>query len=735
MHAASRDRPRLPPEGRDRVVIEAIQPSVDGGRFPAKRAVGDRLTVEADVFADGHDLVLARLLHRPPGSDDWETVPMQPLDNDRWRAEIALPRMGRHRYTVEGWTDRFATWRHDLARRLEADQDVRVELRIGADLLEAAAQRAQRDASTDGAAEAEASRASGQADATRLAEAATALIALSAGDPARRAGRRGGRAASVRAATGAGSVAATDRVTPDGPRGATSPAAPEDPIATIALDEALYQAYLRHPDLRFATRHEPDLEVVVDRLRARFGSWYELFPRSASPDPDRPGTLRDVIGLLPRLSGLGFDVLYLPPIHPIGRTFRKGPDNVETAGPGDPGSPWAIGAAEGGHTEIHPELGTLDDFSALVAAAGKLDMEIALDLAFQASPDHPAVTDHPEWFRHRPDGTVQYAENPPKKYQDIYPFDFETEAWSDLWSGLEAVVETWIERGVHIFRVDNPHTKPFPFWEWLIGSVKARHPEVLFLAEAFTRPKIMYRLAKLGFSQSYTYFTWRTTKAELQAYFEELSHPPVVDFFRPNLWPNTPDILHEVLQLGGRPAFALRAFLAATLGASWGVYGPPFESLEAAPLKPGTEEYLHAEKYEIRHWALDAPGSLAGFLGRLNAIRRAQPALQRDDGLTFLPIDGDQLLAYTKQAPGAPTILCIVNLDHRGRRQGMVDLPLERFGLPTDGPFPVRDLLDGSTYLWQGPRNYVELDPEVRAGHVFILGERLRTEGSFEYYR
>ncbi|TAM78550.1 MAG: hypothetical protein EPN50_01175 [Chloroflexota bacterium] len=354
-------------------------------------------------------------------------------------------------------------------------------------------------------------------------------------------------------------------------------------------------------------------------------------------------------------------------------------------------------------------------------AAKAVDMEVALDLAFQASPDHPAVTDHPQWFRHRPDGTVQYAENPPKTYQDIYPFDFESEAWADLWSGLDTVVETWIERGVRIFRVDNPHTKPFAFWAWLIGSVKARHPEVLFLAEAFTRPKVMYRLAKLGFSQSYTYFTWRTTKAELEAYFEEITRPPVSDFFRPNLWPNTPDILHEVLQTGGHPAFALRAVLAATLGANWGVYGPPFEQLEARPHEPGSEEYLDAEKYEIRHWQLDRPGTLAGLLGDLNRIRRAQPALQRDDGLRFRAVDAEGLIAYTKQALGAPPILCIVNLDSHRRQAGTVELPLAELGLPADAPYAAHDLLDGASYRWQGPRNRVDLDPAVRPGHVFLL--------------
>ena len=665
--------PALPAEGRRRVVIEGLSPAVDGGRFPVKRIVGDELVVEADVFADGHDEIVARLLHRPPGATAWESVPMVSLGNDRWRATVVLPALGRHAYSIEGWTDRFLTWRHDLGRRVEAGQDVRLQLLIGAELLRAAAARVRPGGSA------------ARVDVLSLEGAASEL-------------ERGG-------AAGQPTATVVSRA------------------AAAALAEPLLGAYLRHPDRRWATRLEPPLEVVVDPPLARFGSWYELFPRSASPDPDRPGTLRDVAALVPRLARLGFDVLYLPPIHPIGLTHRKGRDGAERAGPSDPGSPWAIGSAEGGHTEIDPALGTFDDFAALVAAARRHRMEIALDLAFQASPDHPEVGAHPAWFRQRPDGSVQYAENPPKRYEDIYPFDFESDDWAGLWAGLEEATETWIERGVRIFRVDNPHTKPFGFWAWLIEAVKARHPEVIFLAEAFTRPKVMYRLAKLGFSQSYTYFTWRTGKAELEAYFEELTRPPVSDFFRPNLWPNTPDILHEVLQSGGRPAFALRAVLAATLGAAWGVYGPPFELLEATPRDPGSEEYLHAEKYEVRHRDLDRPGSLGPLLGDLNRIRRSQPALQRDDGLRFRRVGNDALIAYTKQAPGASPILCVVNLDPHRTQAGLVELPLEELGLPADGPYEVRDLLDGAVYGWQGRGNHVVLDPAVRPAHVLALGD------------
>ena len=442
----------------------------------------------------------------------------------------------------------------------------------------------------------------------------------------------------------------------------------------------------RHPDRRFETTWEPLLAVTVDPHHARFSAWYELFPRSAASDPDRHGTFRDVIERLPYVADLGFDVLYLPPIHPIGRTFRKGPNNVLESTPGDPGVPWAIGSDEGGHTAIHPDLGTLADFDALVSAARERGMRIALDLAFQASADHPYVRDHRSWFRSRPDGSVQYAENPPKRYQDIYPFDFESDDWSALWRELLGVVRFWIDHGVRIFRVDNPHTKPYLFWEWLIGHVKATDPDVLFLAEAFTRPKVMYRLAKLGFSQSYTYFTWRNDSVELTSYFEEITRPPVSDFFRPNLFANTPDILHAYLQEGGRPAFEARLVLAATLGATYGIYGPPFEMLEGAPREPGSEEYLDSEKYQLRHWDLDDARSIAPLVRRVNEIRRAHPALQTDERLSFHPTGDDQVIAYSKHTPdGSDVVVTVVNLDPRSAHTALVDLPLDALGLTAGG--------------------------------------------------
>ena len=467
-----------------------------------------------------------------------------------------------------------------------------------------------------------------------------------------------------------------------------------------------------------AVRYDREVPVVADREKARFSAWYEMFPRSCSPEPGRAGTFRDVEARLPYVAGMGFDVLYLPPIHPIGHTYRKGKNNAVATIPDDPGSPWAIGDADGGHKAIHRELGTLEDFRRLLLRAREHGLEIALDLAFQCSADHPYLKEHPEWFRRRPDGTIQYAENPPKKYEDIYPFDFETPDWRALWDELESIVRFWVGEGVRIFRVDNPHTKPFAFWETLLARVRADHPDALFLSEAFTRPKIMYRLSQLGFTQSYTYFTWRNTKAELEAYFTELTRPPVRDFFRPSLWTNTPDILPASLQEGGRPAFIARLVLAATLGASYGIYGPAFELMEGRPREPGSEEYLNSEKYEIRHWDLDRPDSLRGLIARVNRARRENPALQQDASLRFHGIGNDRLLCYSKTA-GDNAILVVVNLDPRSVQAGKTDLDLAALGLRADAPFRVQDLLTEAAYPWRGASNYVELDPEKIPAHLF----------------
>ncbi len=660
-----------PPDGRRRVVIERATPEIDAGRFPIKRITGETVQVEADVFADGHDAVACVLLWRPVGSERWSETDMEPLGNDRWRASFPVEQVGFYHYTVEGWVDRFLTWRKNLVKRIEAGQQVDAELSIGAQLVEAAAHRAQ------------------GADRAQLQERAR-LLQEPGEAPARQ---------------------------------------------TLALDARLAALVQRYPDRGLAVRYDRELTVRVDRERARFSTWYELFPRSASPEPGRHGTFADCEARLEDIAAMGFDVLYLPPVHPIGRSFRKGRNNSLTPAPDDPGSPWAIGAKEGGHTAIHPALGTVADFERLVARARELGMEIALDLAFQCTPDHPYVNSHPEWFRRRPDGTIQYAENPPKLYQDIYPLDFESEDWPALWNELRRVVLDWVERGVRIFRVDNPHTKPFQFWEWLIAEVQAAHPDVLFLAEAFTRPKVMYRLAKLGFSQSYTYFAWRNTKEELTEYFTELTRVDVREFFRPNLWPNTPDILTEYLQFGGRPAFMIRVVLAATLGASYGIYGPAFELGENTPRAAGSEEYQNSEKYEIRTWDLDNPSSLRDIITRVNRIRRANPALQRDWGLRFHATENPMLLCYSKATDElSNVVLVVVNLDVRHTQAGWVNLNLGALGMEEGQPYQVHDELGDGRYLWQGPRNYIELNPHILPAHIFRLRRRVRTERDFDYY-
>ena len=635
-------------DSRNRVIIEGVEPEIDCGRFPAKRTIGEKVVVEADVFTDGHDAITAYLLYRRDGDLEWTETPMVPLVNDRWRGEFAVRQLGHYRYSLKAWVDRFGSWRRDMGKKVAAGQDVSVELLVGAQLAEDASRRA-----TD-------------QDTEKLQEYARVLRKQSS----------------------------------------------MQECVEFALGDPLARIMNRYPDTAHATAYGRELEVVVDRERARFSSWYELFPRSTSPEPGRHGTFKDVEARLPYVADMGFDVLYLPPIHPVGYAHRKGKNNARMAGPGDPGSPWGIGSREGGHKAIHPELGTAEDFRRLVAKAQEFGMEVALDVAFQASPDHPYVQEHPEWFYWRPDGTVQYAENPPKKYEDIYPINFVSDRWRELWEELKSVFLHWIEQGVRIFRVDNPHTKPFPYWEWLISEIKSDYPEVIFLAEAFTRPKVMYRLAKLGFTQSYTYFAWRNTKSELVQYFTELTQTKVKEFFRPNLWPNTPDILTEYLQHGGRPAFAARLVLAATLGASYGIYGPAFELRENEPREPGSEEYLHSEKYEIRQWDLNAPDSLRDFIARVNRIRRENAALQTDRSLRFHFVDNDQLICYSKVSEdGANAILVVANLDPYHVQSGWVDLDLSLLDLEPDRPYQVHDLISDARYLWHGSRNYVELIP------------------------
>jgi starch synthase (maltosyl-transferring) len=658
-------------DGRKRVIIEGISPEIDAGRFPAKRTLGDQVAVEADIFTDGHDSISASLLAHREGWDEWTEIPMRPLVNDRWTASFHVSELGRYGFKVQGWVDHFETWRRDLLKRIKAESDAGVDYLIGADLI------------------AEASARSSGADADWLGHRASVLR-------------------SVKELKN---------------------------LRTHATDPTLHELVRRYPDKRFATDSDRELSIVVDPVRARFSAWYEFFPRSASPELDQHGTFADCEKRLPYVSEMGFDVVYLPPIHPIGVTFRKGRNNSPEAQPGDVGSPWAIGSAEGGHKSIHPLLGTEEDLRRFIRKAKELDISIALDVAFQASPDHPYVREHEEWFRKRPDGTIQYAENPPKKYQDIYPFDFETSDWTGMWEELKGVFLHWIDHGVTIFRVDNPHTKAFPFWEWVITEIKRDHPEALFLAEAFTRPKIMYRLAKLGFSQSYTYFPWRNGKAELTSYLTELTQTPVREFFRPNQWPNTPDILTEYLQIGGRAVFAIRLLLAATLGSNYGVYGPAFELLEERAVRHGSEEYLDSEKYQIRHWDLDRADSLRPLMARVNSIRKENEALQSDWSLQFHYADNDQLICYSKESDDRSNlILVVVNLDPHHTQAGFVNLPLDDLQLPLDRAYEAEDLLTGERYLWHGPRNYVELNPTVRSGHILKIYRRLKVETDFEYF-
>ncbi len=658
-----------PPERRpSRVVIEPVSPVVDGGRFAAKASLGAPVRVVADVFVDGHDRVAAAVRVRGP-SRDWTEMPMRPLGNDRWVAQFAVDELGRWEYEVGGWLDHFTTWRAGHLAKVADGQDVSVDAQIGLKLLDAMASR------VDGADRA-------------------LLLA-------------------TREALAAGDVVA---------------------LQGAAVDAAVWRSQPRAPMAATAS-----LPFRVERERARFSAWYELFPRSTAtggrgraddaeredgPAPGEHATLRDVVHRLDHVEALGFDVLYLPPIHPIGTTMRKGPNNRVGAGPGDPGSPWAIGSPEGGHTAVHPVLGTIDDVVALADACRTRGIDLALDIAFQCSPDHPWVSEHPEWFAHRPDGTVQYAENPPKRYEDIYPLNFESDRWAELWEALRGVFLFWIDHGVKVFRVDNPHTKAFAFWEWAVSSILDAHPDVIFLSEAFTRPRVMQRLAKLGFNQSYTYFAWRQSSWELRSYFTELA-TETVDFLRPNAWPNTPDILTEQLQTGGRAAFVSRAVLAATLAASWGVYGPAFELLEHTAIREGSEEYLDSEKYQLRHWDLDRPDSLAPLLARLNDIRKREPALAHLSTLHFHESDNPAILVYSKTDPNAVgnPVLVVVNLDSHQEQSGTVDIDWARLGLPYDSRYDLVDRLGGGSYRWEGSHNFVRLGPWSPMAHVFSVKE------------
>ena len=662
----------LPSARPSRVVVEVVRPLVDGGARAAKSPVGEPVTVDADVFTDGHDVVAAALRWRAVPAKGrrgrWQERPMRDLGNDRFTATFTPDTLGRIEYDVVGWIDHLETWRRDTIKKIDAGLDVAIELRTGIELIDAA--------------RADVADNSGNADGAHLADLRSAL---DEGDTHE---LRNGQWADI--------------------FWRTSPRRPE-----ASLDRPI--------------------PLDVDPIHGAFGAWYEFFPRSsvhtggdAGPEIDsadtRGRTLVESIDRLDHVAAMGFDIVYLPPIHPIGFTKRKGRNNATTAAPEDVGSPWAIGSAAGGHTAVAPELGTVDDVATFAAECGRRGMYLALDIAFQCSPDHPWVREHPDWFSMRPDGSIQFAENPPKKYEDIYPLDFESDDWQGLWEALADVFRFWIDRGVTVFRVDNPHTKAFAFWEWAIATIRREHPEAVFLAESFTRPRVMERLAKIGFNQNYTYFTWRQSQYELREYFTDLA-TRTVDYFRPNVWPNTPDILTEQLQHGGRAAFVSRAILAATLSPSWGVYGPAFELLEHTAVREGSEEYLDSEKYQLRTWDLDRHDSLAPLLTRLNRIRHDHRAFRNLHTLHVHACDDPNILCFSKTDPageGRPAIV-VVNLDPDNRHQTFVDIDLAAIGLPYGAEYDVVDELGGVTYRWSGNMNYVDLAPWSAMAHVFSV--------------
>ena len=639
------------------VVIENVQPVIDCGRYPIKRIVGEDLVVEADIFKDGHDVVAAVLKWRVVAKRPWRETAMIFVDNDRWRGVCTLYDQAIHEYTIEAWTDTFRSWQDEFVKKFEGGiSALQSEALEGAELVQGAATRAR-----DGA------------DRERLLEFSKQI--------------------------------------------STAPCSEVYAIARSGELEVLMATY---PDRSNATQYVPAPRVVVDRSAALFGAWYEFFPRSAAGRGSRGSTFRDCLPRVDDAKAMGFDVIYFPPIHPIGYTNRKGPNNSVTCQPGDPGVPWAIGSEAGGHKAVEPALGTLADFDWLQNEVRKRGMEIALDFAINCSPDHPYVKEHPDWFYKRLDGTIKFAENPPKKYEDIYPLNFRCENWRDLWAEMTSNVLFWAERGVRIFRVDNPHTKPVAFWDYLIKGVRDKYPETIFLAEAFTRPKMMKALAKAGFNQSYTYFTWRISKRELTDYFTELTQTDMSEYFRPNLWPNTPDILPFHLQEGGRPAFMTRVLMAATLSTIYGIYSG-YELCENQAL-PGREEYLDSEKYQFKQRDWNAPGNIKDWIARLNKIRKENRALQMFTNLRFYHADNDAILFYGKMTPARDNIiLVVVNLDPFRKQNSFVYVPIEEFGQMESDGYRVVDLLSDVTYTWRGRRNYVELDPDIQPAHIFLV--------------
>ncbi|MFH1359741.1 MAG: alpha-1,4-glucan--maltose-1-phosphate maltosyltransferase [Candidatus Omnitrophota bacterium] len=639
------------------VSIENVSPQVDHGRFPAKRVVGEKVTVQADIFVGGHDEVSARLLYRKADEKDWHIVPMTFLSNDIWQGEFTIEEQLSYCFTVQGWVDHFQTWQKDLRKRFEAHQDLKVELLIGIKILEE-------------------------------------LIRDHKGD-------------------GPGKIRKFVKAIQD--------AKDISKAASLALERELLDFARSIPDEKSLVTYGKTLEIIVDRPKALFSTWYEFFPRSFGTD-GRHGTFKDTEKILPEIARMGFDVVYLPPIHPIGKTHRKGKNNSPSCLPQDPGSPWAIGSKEGGHKAIHSQLGTMKDFLHFVDRAKSFNLEVAMDLAFQCSADHPYVKEHPEWFKRRPDGTIQFAENPPKKYEDIYPLNFDTQDWESLWQELKSIVVFWLEKGVRIFRVDNPHTKPFAFWSWLIKEITKDYPDVIFLSEAFTRPKVMQQLAKLGFHQSYTYFTWRTSKWDFTQYMNELTKTEIADYFRPNFWTNTPDILAYHFQYAGRPMFVVRFLLAATLSSNYGLYGPAFELCVNEPVG-GKEEYLYSEKYELKKWNWDQEGNLKDLIAHINQIRKENPALQQTCNIQFCEIPNGALLCYLKSDDKKENLLLIaINLDCYCTQSGWVRIPLSEYGLDASKSYKVVDLITKDKYIWHGEWNYIQLNPFIMPAHIFRIG-------------
>ncbi|MFO7721173.1 MAG: alpha-1,4-glucan--maltose-1-phosphate maltosyltransferase [Gillisia sp.] len=649
-------------DGHKRVIIENVTPEIECGRYPIKRVINETIKVTADIFGDGHDKVNALLLFREKkkgtGKEKkWREQVSESEENDRWTFRFKNDKTGIYEYTIEAWINHFATWQYGLKKKFEAGQPMDTELLIGTEMMDEAMVRA---------------------------NASEKKILTSWIEELRR-----------------------DKI--------------EAESVALALSPEVTNLMFQIRDQTKASRYSKVLEVQVERKRALFSAWYEFFPRSTSPNEGMHGTFKTSEKILPEIAKMGFDVIYLPPIHPIGRSFRKGMNNATEAGPNDPGSPWAIGSEDGGHKAIHPELGTMEDFKSLVSRANELGMEIALDFAIQCSQDHPYVKEHPQWFKWRPDGTVQYAENPPKKYQDVLPVNFETEDWENLWKELKSIVEFWIDKGVKIFRVDNPHTKSFIFWEWLIKEINLKHDGILFLAEAFTRPRVMEKLAKVGFTQSYTYFTWRNSKEEFQEYLTELSKTQMREYFRPNFWPNTPDILPISLENKKEPSFLIRLLLAGTLSSNWGMYGPLFE-FGINEAYPGKEEYTHSEKYEIKHWDWEKSTKIKEVITLLNWIRRENEALQSTWNIEFCDTDNDMLICYSKISEDLENkLLVVISLDPKFSQTGWIKVPLKQFNLQENSPFTIIDLLSNSKYVWENEWNYVALHPQGIPGHIFRI--------------